>query len=220
MTRLRSLLFVLLLTSCPIYGLASPQRPKRDTWYEWALRHVNPDNTDFGSMWEERKRAFIGQFGNPCFKFSVVAMTAFMLSFTVNCVQRVSHKRALNNAAQSIADVLRHDQYSRQVAREAIRRYNDHIEACNRMIEARQEGLSKSMSATESELQRVTQELEDTRDENRGLRNDLAKKAKISAGMTPRPAGEGEQPVQAPMESVQAQYIERINVLEKQVREE
>lgn len=220
MTRLGSVLFVLLLASYPVYSQASRQRPKGDTWYEWALRHINPENKDFGAMWEQRKRAFIGQLGTPCFKFSFVALTAFVLSFTVNCVQRVSHKRALDIAAQSIADILRDDQYARQVARDAIRRYNDHIEACNRMIEARQEGLSKSVSATESELQRVTQELEDTRHENRALRNDLAKRSNMNAGMTPLPAGEGEQPVQTPMESVHAQYMKRIHALEKQVREE
>ncbi len=220
MTRLGSVMFVLLLMSCPASSQVSQQRPKRDTWYEWALRHVNPENTDFGSIWEERKRAFIGQLGSPHFKFSFGALAAFLLSFTVNCIQRVSYKRALDIAAQSIADAIRHDEYSRRVAREAIRRHNDHIEACNRAIEVRQEGLSRSISATEAELQRVTQELADTREENRSLRNDMAKKSKIIAGMTPRPAGEVEQPAQAQIEVVPAQYVELINSLQKQVREE
>src|SRR5204862_5272592 len=131
----------------PIYSQTSKQRPKHDTWYEQALRHINRDNTDFGSIWEQRKRAFMGQFRNPYFRFSLGATAAIVLLLTVTCLQRVSYKRALDVAAQSIADVLRHDEYSRGIAREAIRRYNDHIEACNRVIEARQEGLSKSISA-------------------------------------------------------------------------
>jgi hypothetical protein len=105
----------------------------------------------------------------------------------VTIVARVSHKRALDVAAQSMADILRHDEYSRQAAREAIRRYNDHIKTCNRVIEAKQEGHIKSTSATEAELQRVTQELADTREENRALRSELAKKSRTGAATTPGP---------------------------------
>jgi len=138
----------------------------------------------------------------------------------VTFVQHVSHKRALELAAQSIADVLRHDEYSRQVAREAIRRYNDHIESCNRVIEARQEGLAKSISATESELQRIREELVDTREENKALREDLAKKSKIIAGMSLSSKAAQAQSAQTEMESSPAQYIARINELEKQLRAE
>ena len=220
MTRVRHLLIVLLLVTSPGYRQTTKPRPTRDTWYERALRRVNPDNTDYGSIWEQRKRAFLGQLGNRYFQYSFGATVAVMLLLTVTIMQRVSYKRALDVAAQSIADVLRHDEYSRQVAREAIRRYNDHIETCNRVIEAGQEGQSKSTSATESELQRVTQELADTREENRALRSELAKKSRTGAATTPGAAVEQAPPVQAEMEFVPAQYIARINTLEKQLRAE
>src|SRR5207244_3385699 len=177
------------------YSQAAKPRPNRDTWYEQALRRVNPDNTDYGSIWEQRKQAFIGQFGNRYFQYSLGSTAAMVLLLTVTIVQRVSYKRALDVAAQSIADILRHDEYSRQAAREAIRRYNDHIETFNRVIEAKQEGLSKSTSATESELQRVTQELSDTREENKALRSELAKKSRTAAATTPGPAVEQAPPV-------------------------
>src|SRR5207249_2777930 len=124
------------------------------------------------------------------------ATAAIVVVLTLLCVQRVSHKRALNIAAASLADVLRHDEHSRQVAREAIRRYNEHIENCNRVIETGQDGLSKSTSETEAELQRVRTELADTREENKALRNELAKKQKIIAGMTSRESPEQAPPVQ------------------------
>jgi hypothetical protein len=220
MTRVGHLLFVLLLTTAPGYSQASKPRPSRDTWYEQALRSVSPGNTDYGSIWEQRKQAFIGQLGNRYFQYGFGATVVVMLLLTVTIVQRVSYKRALDVAAQSIADVLRHDEYSRQTAREAIRRYNDHIETCNRVIEAKQEGQTKSTSATEAELQRVTQELADTCEENKALRSELVRKSRTTAATTPGPAVEQAAPVQAEMEFAPAQYIARINALEKQLRAE
>jgi septal ring factor EnvC (AmiA/AmiB activator) len=203
--------------------LVTMQSPSRETWYEKALRRINPDNVDFGSRWEERKRAILDQLGNRYFQYGLGTTAAIVVLLTVTCVQRVSHKRALDLAARSIADVLRHDEYSRKAAREAIRRYNEHIEACNRIIEASQDGPSKSLSDAESELQHVRKELADTREENKTLRNELAKKQKIIAGMTPRetPVQDSQtQPVQTEMEFSPAPYIERINTLEKQLRAE
>jgi hypothetical protein len=219
MTRFGLVLFVLLLATSPLYGRISKPRPRNDTWYEQALRHINPDNTDYGSIWEQRKRAFLSQLGNRYFQYSFGATVTIVLLLTLTIVQRANYTRALDVAVQSIADVIRHDEYSRQVAREAIRRYNDHIEACNRVIEARQEGLSKSISASESELSRIRQELADTREENRALRNDLAKKPTIITTVKSGPTTGQEQPVQGEME-FPAQYIERINALERRLREE
>jgi hypothetical protein len=46
-------------------------------------------------------------------------VTPFRKIASLLCVQRMSHKRALDLAALSIADVLHHDEHSREVAREA-----------------------------------------------------------------------------------------------------
>ena len=213
-------LTVFFVTTVPVYSQAHKQNRQHDTWYEVALRQINPKNTDFGSLWEQRKRAILSQIGNRYFQYGFATTAATVVLLTLLCVQRVSHKRALDIAAQSIADVLRHDEHSRQVAREAIRRYNEHIENCNRVIETGQDGLSKSTSEAEAELQRVRTELADTREENKALRNELAKKQKIIAGMTPRESPEQAPPVQTEMEFAPAQYIARINALEKQLRAE
>ncbi len=220
MKRCAFVLVIALTVTIPAYSQASKQRPKHDTWYEQALRHINPNNFDFGSIWEQRKRAILNQIGNPYFQYSFASTAVIVVVLTLLCVQRVSHKRALDIAAQSIADILRHDEYSRQVAREAIRRYNEHIESCNRVIEAAQDGPSKAISETEAELQHVRRELADIREENKALRNELAKKQKTAAGMTPRETPEQAPPVQTEMEFAPAHYIARINALEKQLRAE
>jgi hypothetical protein len=210
-----------LLLAASAYSQPSKQRPRHDTWYEQALRRINPDNTYFGSIWENRKQAFLNQLENRYFQYSFGATVAIVALLTMISLQRVSHNRALEIAVRSIADILRHDEHSRQAAREAIRRYNEHIETCNRIVEVRQNNLVKATSATEAELQRINQELADTRKENSALRNDLAQKSKIIAGMTPPSTAERDQPVQTEMEFASpAQYIARINELEKQLRAE
>jgi septal ring factor EnvC (AmiA/AmiB activator) len=212
-------MFVALAATTPAYSQSSKPRPKPpETWYERALRQINPDNINFGEMWEQRKRAMLDQIRNRYFRYSLATTLGIVVLLTLLSIQQVSHKRSLDHAAQSIADVLRHDEYSRQTAREAIRRYNEHIESCNRAIETRQDGFSKSISDAEAELHRVRRELADTREENKALRNEAAKSQKLIAEM--KAAAAKTQPVQTEMEFVPAQYIARINSLEKQLRDE
>ena len=211
MKRCAFLLMTFFVTTVPVYSQARQQSRKNGTWYEEALHSLNPNDIDYGSLWEEGKRAILHKMGNPYFEYSFAATAAVVVLLTLVCVQRVSRKRALELAALSIADILRHDEYSRQVAEEAIRRYNDHIESCNRLIEAGRDH--------EAELQRVRKELADTRDENRKLRNDLAEKQKIIAGMTQQEKAEPAPPVQKEGESTPGHLLAHVRSLEKQLRE-
>src|SRR5437868_6182655 len=140
MRRAGFILCLLLLATGLAAGQSSQQKPKRETWYEFALRQINPKNADFAALWEQRKRALMNQVANRYFQYGLGATAVIVVLLTVTCVQHVSHRRSLHIAAQSIADVVGHDESSRQIAREAIRRHNEHIEACNRIIETRQEG--------------------------------------------------------------------------------
>ena len=211
MKRCAFLLMTFFVTTVPVYTQARQQSRRNTTWYEEALHSLNPNDINYGSLWEERKRAILHEIGNPYFQYGFAATAAVVVLLTLVCVQRVSRKRALDLAALSIADILRHDEYSRQVADEAIRRYNDHIESCNRLIEAGRDH--------EAELQRVRKELADTRDENRKLRNDLAEKQKIIAGMTQQEQAEQAPPVQKEGESTPGHLLAHVRSLEKQLRE-
>ena len=210
MKRCAFLLMTFFVTTVGVYGQDRQQSRKDGTWYEHALHSLNPNDINYGSLWEERKRAILHQIGNPYFEYSFAGTAAVVVLLTLVCVQRVSRKRALDLAALSIADILRHDEYSRQVAEEAIRRYNDHIESCNRLIEAGRD--------QETELQRVRRELADTRQENRELRDNLAQKEKIIAGMAPQ--GPERPPIQKEKDLTPGEYMDRINALEKQARAE
>ena len=213
--------FVVLLTAGSSYGQPPKQRPKQpETWYERALRGINPNNTDYGAIWEQRKRAMLDQFGNRYLQYGFASTAAIVILLTILCVQRVSHKHALDVAAQSIADVLRHDEYSRQAAHGAIRRYNDHIEKCNRMVEADASGLwkwisSAALEALNSNMRRMADELAAAREEVKTLTAELDDKSAVIAEMSLRGKGGS-----SSKQTVPAAHIERINQLELELNQE
>jgi hypothetical protein len=215
MNRFAVVLIVIVVATFPSYGQSQKEIRKDKTWYEQALRHLNPNDIDYGSIWEQRKRTILDQVGNRYFQYSFVATAGIVVLFVLLCVQRMSHKRSLDIATLSIADVLRHDEYSRQVADEAIRRYNEHIEGCNRLIEAGQD--------SEAQLERVRKELADTKAENKSLRNQLA-----TAQKSPAPGKTQEKVDQPPAvkrvkeekESERGHLVDQIQSLQKALREE
>src|SRR6516162_4510085 len=118
-----------------------PMYQRRDTWYEFLLKQFNPSNFDYGAWMEERRQMFLDEsVRNPYFKYSA-GVTLGLLLMTVICAKQwIDHRRAMWITAEMMADLYNHDLYSRDVAEKAIQKYNDHIERCNRAIEAAQHG--------------------------------------------------------------------------------
>src|SRR5262245_57568327 len=173
------------------HGTLSGQRPQADTWYERAARQINPSNTDYGAIWEQYKHAMTDRLRDPYFRFGFGATLAILVLLATSIAQHVGHRRAMEIAIRSIADIRHHDQYARQAAREAIQRYNDHVENCNRVVEADESGLWKWISSTElaamnSEVQRLNDELKASREEVNRLNAELETKAVTIAEMSLR----------------------------------
>ena len=100
-------MFVALAATTPAYSQSSRPRPKPpETWYERALRQINPDNINFGEIWEQRKRAMLDQIRNHYFQYSLATTLGIVVLLTLLSIQQVSHKRSLDHAAQSIADAV------------------------------------------------------------------------------------------------------------------
>ena len=68
--------------------------------------------------------------------------------------QQIDHRRSMWITAEMMTDLYNHDMYSRHVTRAAIQKYNDHIERCNRAIEAVEHGMS--VPGTDSDGDRLT----------------------------------------------------------------
>jgi hypothetical protein len=222
---LRCVLLFLVFVARPIDNLASQHQPKRETWYERTLRNnVNPDKTDFGSIWEERKRAIIDQLASRYFQYSLGATAIIVVLLVLMFAQHVSQERALALAVRSMADIRRHDEYARQIARDAIRRYNDHIESCNRVIEASESGLwkwisSADLTAMNDKLQSMNDKLTAAQEEIKRLNVELETKAATLVEMSLRSKGAPSKSGDA-SKPVPTSHIDRINQLELELMDE
>ncbi len=196
------------------------------TWYEALYRSLNSKNIDWGERWEQRRRVFLeNSVGNKYFLYTA-ALSLLLIYLTVVIVwQRWDHAERLKALAQSTADVLNYSEYWKQAASEAIRRQNDHIERCNRVIEAGENGVPLGDAAEVIQLRR---ELEGTRTEvlnltttNRRLQAELDQKTGMIQDLSQRVDevarrkgnGKGE-----PQSSQAAALVERINRLEEALK--
>jgi hypothetical protein len=115
-----------------------------------------------------------------------------LLMMTMVCAKVwIDHRREMWITAEMMADVYNQDAYSREVAKEAIERYNSHIERCNRAIEAAEHGETLSGADTEieqlrGELLRVAGERDTATRERDVAREELQKKSEILADMSVR----------------------------------
>jgi hypothetical protein len=210
---------LIVVVESSLYGTPLGQRQHLETWYERAARQINPANTDYGAIWEQYKQAMAGRLGDPYFRYGAGATLAVLALLATSLAQHLSHRRAMEIAALSIADIRCHDQYARRAAREAIQRYNDHIEKCNRVMEADESGLWKWISSAElaslkRDFQSLNDEMKASRDEIKRLNAELEAKAVTIVDLSLRSkatAGDGEPSKKGP---VPAAHIQRINQLE------
>jgi hypothetical protein len=204
------IVFVLAAASCSprTAPLSEPSPPKarvdvaalrakspyqhQDTWYEFMLKQFNPDNVDYGRWIEqERRKLFNLLLNNPYFLYSSSITVALLLAATACAKQWVDHRRAMWVTAEMMADLYNQDAYSRQIAREAIERFNKHIERCNRAIEQGETnaGSAAGNSETEqlrTELMQVAEERDRATRDRDVAREELRRKSEILADMSVR----------------------------------
>jgi hypothetical protein len=188
-------LFVTLFLSC-VPSLRAQQRQNphgRQTWYEFVVRQFNKANFDYGEWIEQRRRAFLEATVNtPYFwySFSVTGSLLFvMLAYTKLYGDR---RRTIRIAAEIQADLHNHDLYSRQAAREAIEKYNRHIEQCNRAMENAESGQGhpgwgdSPIEGLRSELRRVVAQLDATTQDRNKLQEELQQKSLVVTDLSTR----------------------------------
>ena len=163
-----------------------------ETWYEFLLKQFNPNDLDYGSWVEQRRRVFLeASVRNRYFRYGASVTILLLITILLYGKQWADHRRILWITAEMMTDLYNHDAYSRRIAGDAIRKYNDHIERCNRAIEVAEYGLTLPNHETEAdrlrtELQRVTEERDSVRRERDLAKDDLAQKERILADMSLR----------------------------------
>lgn len=188
------LLVTLSLAEDPLLArAASHAHSAPDTWYQFLLKKCNPSDFDYGTRLERRRRAFLeATVKDPHFWYSL-SMTAGVLFMTAACAKlMLDNRRRMRITAEMMADLYNHDLYSRRAAKEAIERYNQHLEQCNRAVEFAESSEGRAgwgrseMQRLRSELQRVVTQLEATTQDRNKLQEELRQKSLIVADLSTR----------------------------------
>ena len=185
-------LIALFLLACSIVCAQTQRQPyvNREAWYEFLLNQFNPRNTDYGAHFEKCRHAFLeATIREPHFWYSLSVTAGMLVILLAYTKLYVDHRRSMRITSEMMADIYTHDLYSRQAAKEAIRKYNEHIEHCNRAEESGHGRSGWGDTATENlkaELQRAVAQLEATTQERNKLQDDLRQKAVIVADLSTR----------------------------------
>jgi hypothetical protein len=173
----------------------TPRQPSlgRDTWYQFLLKKCNPSNFDYGAWLEKRREAFLeASVKDAHFWYSLWASAWSLFVTAAYAKLYLDHRRKMHATAEMLADIYSHDSYSRQMAKEASERHNQHIEQCNRAMEAAESGDGRpgwgnsAADGLRAELQRAASQLEATTQERNKLQEELRQKSLIVADLSMR----------------------------------
>lgn len=173
----------------------TPRQPSLQphTWYEFLLKKCNPSGFDYGAWLERRREAFQeATVKGPQFWYSSSVTIGLLFMIAAYTKLMLDNRRRMRITAEMMTDLYSHDLYSRQAAKEAIGRYNQHIEQCNSAIEAGESGDgrpgwgSSQVESLRTELQRVTDQLEATTEDRNKLQEELRQKSLIVADLSTR----------------------------------
>jgi hypothetical protein len=205
---------------------------RQDTWYEFVLKQFNPSNVDYGNWVEQQRGNLIElRLKNPYFLYSAWTSIALILAAAICLKQWIDHRRALSITAEMMADLYNQDAYSRQVAQEAIERYNLHIERCNRAIELGDNPAGPALGSNEmeqlrTELMRVGEERDIAIRDRDLAREELRRKSEILAEMSVRLDSTASKSAASPakttadLRGADARLVTHINNLQEQLYSE
>jgi hypothetical protein len=189
------LLVTVLLVAVPRVRAQGPAPPRlyQDTWYEFVLRQFNPTDFNYGAWLEQRRQAFLDATARNQYFWFAFWVTVYAAFLTLAYAKRwMDDSRKMRIHAQTLADLHNHDLHSREEAQEAIDRYNQHIEHCNRAIEAAESGDGRpgwgesGQSSLKAELERMAAELQATTQDRNRLQEELRQKSLVVADLSTR----------------------------------
>ena len=116
---------------------AKQQNKPREGFVDFALKQINPENTDYGCQLDEARKLVIDQTIKNIGSWAVlVALSFLVLSFFMLLHQRQERSRREAIAAEFLAQYHNAWVDARNQAAEAIRRYNGLVHATNSAGEA------------------------------------------------------------------------------------
>jgi hypothetical protein len=206
-----------------------------EPWYDRVLRRINPSDFDYGVWLEGRRAALLSaSVRSPHFWYSV-AVSSLLALFILAFAKRCSDFQKLAWMCSGwLTDFYNETLLCREQRDEAIDRHNRHIEKCNRAVEAELDGSWNQAQNQELEQWRERYEqlarvAEETAGENKRLALILSEKERLLSDMSVR-LQDLEEKIKAKGYMVGGQtlsinesnklLVNRINVLERQLRDE
>jgi hypothetical protein len=197
--------------------------PPWEAFWRAIVQKLNPQNSNLGVMWEQWRQEWLeNAAASRYFWYAFWTTLILILSWFALAWIQLDRSRETWELAELASDALRYSEYCKRQAKQAIDRYNGHIEKCNRVIESARSGLATPETAT---LENYKRELVTLRNdnsalklENESLKAQLESKTVELQSFTARVA-EVEKRVQAGnSKPSNAQLVERIRRLEEQNR--
>lgn len=164
---------------------------RRDGFFSFAARMINPKDTNYGDLIAERRAALAdATVRNPYFWYCAGSTLAILFLLFALYVKILDGKRYLWQCAEVITDLRNMENLASERAEHATAIHNQHMSECNRVIEAEVAGrvlpgaiLSQDMERTVDSLR---QELETATAENRRLMQQLQEKDGLLRDLTRR----------------------------------
>jgi hypothetical protein len=160
------------------------------TWYDALLHSLNPKNIDWGLRWEQRRaNSLENTVGNKYFVFCAFLVLCFYATLVaIGWIAR-DHKQDIRYFETELVKGRNWAAYWRNRALDAITKHNEHIERCNRVIEAGESGVSIGDSEAADlrrELERTRTELQNTTSEKLRLEVELDEKKRMTTELSLR----------------------------------
>jgi hypothetical protein len=206
---------------------AGGYRGQHISWYDALLHSLNPRNVDWGMSWEKRRAIFLeNTAGNRYFVFcAVVLLCLYAALVAMGWIVR-DHKKDIRYFETELVKGRNWASYWRNRALEAIGKHNEHIEKCNRVVEAGENGILRGDSEAADfrrELERTRTDLLNVTSEKLRLETELDEKRRLTTELSfrvdevTRRIGNGSQdngPGSAQQTDDKAALVARINRLE------
>jgi hypothetical protein len=160
------------------------------TWYDALLHSLNPRNIDWGMSWERRRANFLeNTVGNRYFVFCAFLVLCFYAALVTIGWIVWDHKKDIRYFETELVKGRNWASYWRNRAMEAIGKHTDHIEKCNRVIEAGESGIDIHHSEAADlrrELERTRTDLQNATSEKLRLKSELDEKARTISELSLR----------------------------------
>ncbi|MGH9631150.1 MAG: hypothetical protein ACRD7E_22830 [Bryobacteraceae bacterium] len=210
----------------PLAAQGGYDRYRQSPW-EAIVHKLNPWHLNLGQIWEQRRQAWLDNAAtNRYFWYAFWTTGLLILSWFAMAWIQIDRVTETWDLAEDAADALRYAEYCKRQAKDAIRRHNEHVEKCNRVIEAAESGLvtpeTVQLDSLKRQLDQVMADYGALNFENARLNEELSRKSSDLQAFTQRVA-QAEKQIQtaaaAHASAPNAQLVERINRLEQENRQ-